>query len=45
MAMSKEPPLDEVVWRSPEDAQMMGGIHTNTGKMSSTAFNGITIDG
>jgi mediator of RNA polymerase II transcription subunit 6 len=27
---SKDPPLDEIVWRSPEQAQQMQGIHTNS---------------
>jgi mediator of RNA polymerase II transcription subunit 6 len=27
---SKDPPLDEVVWRSPEVAQSMQGIHSNS---------------
>jgi mediator of RNA polymerase II transcription subunit 6 len=27
---SKEPPLDEIVWRSPEWAMSMGGIHDNS---------------
>ena len=32
MADAKEPALDEVVWRAPQIAQNMGGIHTNTSK-------------
>lgn len=31
MGSSKEPPLDEIQWRSPPIAQSMGGIQTNTG--------------
>lgn len=31
LTMAREPPLDEIQWRSPK-AQEMGGIHTNTGK-------------
>jgi mediator of RNA polymerase II transcription subunit 6 len=27
---SKDPPLDEIVWRSPEQAAQMQGIHTNS---------------
>ncbi|KIM95952.1 hypothetical protein OIDMADRAFT_205478 [Oidiodendron maius Zn] len=27
---SKDPPLDEIVWRSPEYAQQMQGIHSNS---------------
>ncbi|KAL9100982.1 MAG: hypothetical protein Q9163_003704 [Psora crenata] len=30
MASLKEPPLDEIQWRSAETIQEMGGIHTNT---------------
>ena len=30
LTMAREPPLDEIQWRSPK-AQEMGGIHTNTG--------------
>ena len=44
MATSKEPPLDEVVWRSPEDVQQMGGIHTNTGMRHSPARDCIFTD-
>ncbi|KAG8531871.1 uncharacterized protein KY384_003507 [Bacidia gigantensis] len=33
MEASKETPMDEIQWRSPEMVQQMpGGIHTNTGK-------------
>ena len=32
MEHPKDPPLDEIQWRSPMDLQQMGGfIHTNTG--------------
>ncbi|KAL9132001.1 MAG: hypothetical protein Q9217_000211 [Psora testacea] len=30
MANPKEPPMDEIQWRSAEEVQEMGGIHTNT---------------
>ncbi|KAL8946000.1 MAG: hypothetical protein Q9183_007968, partial [Haloplaca sp. 2 TL-2023] len=30
MAETHEPALDEIQWKSPPDAQSMGGIHTNT---------------
>jgi mediator of RNA polymerase II transcription subunit 6 len=30
MASSKEPPLDEIQWRSPETAAEMQGIHSNS---------------
>lgn len=31
MSTTKEPPLDELLWRSAVDVQDVGGIHTNTG--------------
>lgn len=31
MGSSQEPPLDEIQWRSPQIAQSMTGIQTNTG--------------
>ena len=35
MAGNREPPLDEIQWRSPAIAQSMGGIQTNTGTVPS----------
>lgn len=32
MGSSQEPPLDEIQWRSPQIAQSMTGIQTNTGR-------------
>lgn len=34
MGSSQEPPLDEIQWRSPQIAQSMTGIQTNTGSDS-----------
>ena len=34
MASVEDPPLDEIQWRSPQLAQSMGGVHTNTGNCS-----------
>ena len=35
MTSNQEPALDEVVWRAPQLAQQMGGIHTNTSAQKS----------
>ena len=32
MGSSQEPPLDEIQWRSPQIAQSMSGVQTNTGR-------------
>ena len=32
MDSSKDPPLDEIQWKSPETVMELGGIHTNTGR-------------
>ena len=31
MSATREPPLDEVQWRSPQIAQSMSGVHSNSG--------------
>lgn len=33
MGSSQEPPLDEIQWRSPQIAQSMSGVQTNTGRV------------
>ncbi len=44
MATSKEGPLDERLWRSQEDVQRIGGIHTNTGTMCLHDFEFLYTD-
>ena len=41
--MADNPPLDEIVFSSPQIAQQMGGIQTNTGEAREAVLEGVHL--